>query len=227
MAAPSRETKDRKRPLDQGPAEACERVTRRKTAVPDADTSELFVQDSSVQDSAQNSPSRQAKAEQAALIAEFADRECSPPDTKPFRVDDNEDQDNSTDVGPNTRQIYDENNESYPAIPAFHPNVTKAKTKLQDLIYNVIDALDKDTKSARLREFREKATELLNIPTPEPLRVALAGEVGMGKSSLLNSLIGVPDLASTVSDSLQKTSPPRMLTFRPGVLCQQLYQCRQ
>lgn len=51
----------------------------------------------------------------------------------------------------------------------------------------------------RVKGCLEKAEMLEKIPDPTPKKIALVGDAGVGKSSLVNSLVGIPKLAKAVS----------------------------
>ena len=112
--------------------------------------------------------------------------------------DDDEDDENYVDEE-NSAEKYDESVEEYPKHPAFdhrpYPDQSRSYWHRQ---INHGDCGGESCDSTHVQNFQTKATELQNIPRPQPPKIALMGDTGAGKSSLLNSVVDIPDLARAV-----------------------------
>ncbi|KAM3423220.1 hypothetical protein BST61_g669 [Cercospora zeina] len=96
--------------------------------------------------------------------------------------------------------IYNQGQEPYPQLPAFDPAFSDTEIGLTGIVERIVDIVDRNPcKSSYVKNFRAKAEELRTIPRPQPMRIALLGDTGAGKSSLLNSVVDVPDIAKAIS----------------------------
>lgn len=115
--------------------------------------------------------------------------------------DDDNDQDDDDDCSSVTSNHYDANDEDFPPAFAYSADLVDVKRRLDDMIKSICKALTGDSQSPYVQGFRNHVVELVNGPHTTPLKIALSGSVGTGKSSLLNCLIDSPDLAPAVSYS--------------------------
>jgi len=90
-------------------------------------------------------------------------------------------------------------NEALPPCGAYHPSFERGVEIYKRLFdeFPIEEVLL--LKQERLGLLCSEVEKLRPIPEPEPLRIALLGEAGRGKTSLLNSLVDRMDLARTVS----------------------------
>ncbi|KAF2206960.1 hypothetical protein CERZMDRAFT_102810 [Cercospora zeae-maydis SCOH1-5] len=82
---------------------------------------------------------------------------------------------------------YHEGKESYPKLPAYDPASSDIEVGLTGIVEQIVDI----------------AEELRAMPWPRPTRIALLGDTGTGKSSLLNSIVDVPDIAKAVCITIE------------------------
>lgn len=91
---------------------------------------------------------------------------------------------------------YNERMEELPKLPAYHPDLPKITASLTGTIQEVLNIIEANPcDSTHVQGIKTKGQGLLEIPKPKPVRIALLGDTGAGKSSLLNSIIDIPDLA--------------------------------
>ncbi|PIB00158.1 hypothetical protein CB0940_02595 [Cercospora beticola] len=96
--------------------------------------------------------------------------------------------------------IYCEAKEAYPKLPAYDPVFSEIENGLTGIVEHIIDLVGRfPCKSTYVKNFRAKAEELRAVPRPQPMRIALLGDTGAGKSSLLNSIVDVPNIAKAIS----------------------------
>ncbi|KAI7480340.1 hypothetical protein KC357_g4002 [Hortaea werneckii] len=92
--------------------------------------------------------------------------------------------------------IYSERGEPYPKLSAYDEAIPRIKYAYTGIARQVLSIIEKNPcDSAALAKFVAKAPDILCIPKPRPVKIALLGETGVGKSSLLNSVIDIPDVA--------------------------------
>ncbi|KAI7220454.1 hypothetical protein KC343_g2819 [Hortaea werneckii] len=92
--------------------------------------------------------------------------------------------------------IYSERGEAYPKSAAYDEAIPKIKSAYTGIAQQVLNIIKTNPcNSAVLAKFVAKSADLTTIPKSKSVKIALLGEMGTGKSSLLNSVIDIPDLA--------------------------------
>lgn len=105
--------------------------------------------------------------------------------------------DDEEDGGP--RHNYTEAEEDFPAHAIYDTDLAGISEQLAGLPPKLLEALqDQSCNSKQLDGHIQRARELLTVPSTDPIRVAVLGDAGTGKSSLLNSLTDIPGLAYSV-----------------------------
>jgi len=111
-------------------------------------------------------------------------------------IDDDDDEETEWDPDFNR---HDAESEALPPCEAYHPSFERGV----EIYKRLFDEFPTEEvlllKQERLGLLCSEIEKLRPIPEPEPLRIALLGEAGRGKTSLLNSLVDRMDLARTVS----------------------------
>lgn len=106
-----------------------------------------------------------------------------------------------------THVVYNPTTETYPTCPVYHKDMPKLSSDLTEIPKKIVGILQQYACESGPVKFHQKAAEILfEIPTPKKLRVALLGDAGAGKSSVLNSLSDIPDLAKSVCHFRARTS---------------------
>ena len=91
---------------------------------------------------------------------------------------------------------YDSMNEALPKLPVYHPAFLRAVqlcTELVDGAFNILK--NAEYKDTRVLQLLQKASMSRTIEYPEPKLVGFIGDSGVGKSSLINSLLDISDIA--------------------------------
>ena len=93
-------------------------------------------------------------------------------------------------------QRYNPMSEILPRLPAYHPSFIKAEEYCSDLMKEAALVLkNAEYKDTRILELLRKSLKGQKLEYPKPRVVGLIGDSGVGKSSLINSLLDVPDIA--------------------------------
>ncbi|KAI6870639.1 hypothetical protein KC338_g2956 [Hortaea werneckii] len=110
------------------------------------------------------------------------------------------DEDNDTD-GDSTGLIeHHEDSEGFPDRVVYDEAFAKTVAELSDIAKRASKILrESQCTSKRVRGLTTHAEELSQVPRPEREKVALLGNTGAGKSSLLNSLLGLPNMAKAMA----------------------------
>jgi len=101
---------------------------------------------------------------------------------------------------------WDSEKENLPPCPAFHPFFGTAKEAYLDLFAKFPACELRKLKQERLDLLCKEFEDARHIPKPEPLKIALLGEAGKGKTSLLNSILDKMDLAKTGASGASETT---------------------
>jgi len=95
--------------------------------------------------------------------------------------------------------IYDESQEPFPAYVVYDSGIEDIKKRLTLIPKEVLQILPEDSiKSKSLSMHIAKAKEISEFPKTAGIKIAILGSAGAGKSSLLNAVTDVPDLAKSV-----------------------------
>ena len=93
-------------------------------------------------------------------------------------------------------KMYNPMNEALPRLPAYHPSFLKAEEYCSDLMKEAALLLkNAQYKDTRILQLLQKSLNGQKLEYPKPRIVGLIGDSGVGKSSLINSLLDVPDIA--------------------------------
>lgn len=91
---------------------------------------------------------------------------------------------------------YNPMSEGLPNLPVYHPSFIKAERYCSELMEDAALVLkNAEYKDTRILQLLEKASSSQNLEYPKPRIVGLMGDSGVGKSSLINSLLDTPDIA--------------------------------
>ncbi|KAI5258691.1 hypothetical protein E4T42_00556 [Aureobasidium subglaciale] len=92
--------------------------------------------------------------------------------------------------------LYSENQEAYPDHAAYHFQIAGIVRRIEILLGQINGQLGRGVlKNEKVEKLRSTVSELSAFPDPPKLVIALLGEAGAGKSSLINSLLDTPHLA--------------------------------
>ncbi|KAK3709592.1 hypothetical protein LTR37_010813 [Vermiconidia calcicola] len=121
------------------------------------------------------------------FIDDGSDEHLEPPGAK---QDDDSDDDDAT---------YDECSEDFPRCAAYHPRFLEICDRLKNMAKEAQGVLRTQTcRSKDVQDLRSRVEEVLDIPEPDRPMIGLLGDTGSGKSSLVNSLTDIPDLAGAL-----------------------------
>ena len=94
---------------------------------------------------------------------------------------------------------HDPNSESVPPLPQYMPAFAQAETVASATIHkvseHVADEPDPDSESTYMHE---RLVAIERPAYPSPVRIAISGSSGIGKSTMINAIFGFP-LCPTVS----------------------------
>ncbi|KAK4631147.1 hypothetical protein CLAFUW4_03299 [Fulvia fulva] len=125
--------------------------------------------------------------------------------------DNSSDSDDSSDGGDDVEVNYDatcnERMEKLPDFPAYDQEIPRIREQLTGIVRDVCKIVEQHPcGSSHMANFSEKGKGLFKIPEPAVIKIALVGNPGVGKSSLLNYLIDIPDLARALAAGESCTS---------------------
>ena len=91
---------------------------------------------------------------------------------------------------------YNPMSEKLPKLPVYHPSFLKAERYCIELMEGAALVLkNAEYKDTRILQLLEKSLNSTKLQYPRPRVVGLIGDSGVGKSSLINSLLDTPDIA--------------------------------
>jgi chromosomal replication initiation ATPase DnaA len=94
---------------------------------------------------------------------------------------------------------YDESQEPLPACVVYDTGIETLRSRLTLIPKEVLQILPEDSvKSKSLSMHIAKAKEVTEFPKTSGIQIAILGSAGAGKSSLLNAITDIPELAKSV-----------------------------
>lgn len=111
-----------------------------------------------------------------------------------FNDDDDDDEEDDVDT------VHDPATETLPRLPIYHP-AYKLVEKAVPAALNVLSdfILDNGYIDLEVQHLLDEIKALLKIPYGQAVRLGLVGDTGVGKSAVLNGLLGIPNLTAEVS----------------------------
>jgi ribosome biogenesis GTPase A len=96
---------------------------------------------------------------------------------------------------------YDPATERFPMLPIYHPAFQQAEELTHSIIRGFQEFIaTSNYKDDEIKYLLRELEELEHPKYPTALRIGLIGDSGVGKSSLINSLLGVESIAPQVRD---------------------------
>ncbi|TKA67263.1 hypothetical protein B0A49_04118 [Cryomyces minteri] len=131
---------------------------------------------------------------------------------------DQEEQSSDEDDDEDEDDIYvAEDKETPPNFPAYHPEFLSIGAKMSDIMSRIHLLLEASGDSDEVCSSRtDRCEELKTLPTPKPARIALLGDTGVGKSSLMNSFLDRTHLAKEACYHSVELSRRFMLMYFQG-----------
>ncbi|KAK5727635.1 hypothetical protein LTR17_012595 [Elasticomyces elasticus] len=109
------------------------------------------------------------------------------------------------------KQKYAESDEAYPECAIYDSDIAAITEMLTDIPAKVKEVLDsQDCDAKHVKSHLNAASALASIPITKRLKVALIGNSGVGKSSFLNNLCDIPELAKAVGGGESVTCVPTL-----------------
>lgn len=110
---------------------------------------------------------------------------------------------NDEDFGRDETEQHDPDTEMVPILQQYMPAFAQAECKAYDTVQrvsqHVADEPDQDSESLYMHE---RVTAIERPAYPPPLRIAISGSSGIGKSTMINAILAVPTLCPTVNRPL-------------------------
>lgn len=121
-------------------------------------------------------------------------------DDEDDEVDSDDDCENTN--GPNIEYpMHDEDSEPFPQCAIYDDAIEDIEEKVSSIAERVESRLSAHNSNSRtVGNYLSTAENLSCVPEAKKIRIAILGGAGVGKSSLLNAVIGKPDLAKSVSE---------------------------
>ncbi|KAK4963177.1 hypothetical protein LTR10_000805 [Elasticomyces elasticus] len=142
------------------------------------------------------------------------DPDDSSDDDEEGHDDEEEDEDESLDGDDDDEQKHMESSEPLPNCAIYDADISDIKAKLISIPKSVMKALlPYECPGKHVQTHMGAANALLKIPDTKRLRVALIGAAGVGKSSTLNAITDIPDLANSLAGGESCTN---VMTFYSG-----------
>ncbi|KAK1088438.1 hypothetical protein LTR33_000552 [Friedmanniomyces endolithicus] len=124
-------------------------------------------------------------------------------------VDDEESADGALDEDDDDQDVYTELTESYPGCAIYDRAIPAVKAQLTDISKTVVALLQAHGDGGKHVESHLSAAKALEeVPSTKRLRVALIGNAGVGKSSTLNAITDIANLAKSLASGMSCTNLP-------------------
>lgn len=105
-------------------------------------------------------------------------------DNKPVQDDDFDFDDDADGLDKNPDAIYNERQEPFPEHAAFDPELPKLAVHLVSIVKETIKVIEATPcNTEHVQNNLTKAQGLLEVPKPKPIKIALLGDTGAGRSS--------------------------------------------
>lgn len=115
---------------------------------------------------------------------------------------------NDEDFDRDDTEQHDPNAEKVPPLQQYMHAFTQAEIKAFDTVQkvsqHVADEPEQDSESLYMHE---RLTAIEKPAYPPPLRIAISGNSGIGKSTMINAILAIPSLCPTVSDGYPTPHP--------------------
>ncbi|RMX97892.1 hypothetical protein D0868_10403 [Hortaea werneckii] len=113
---------------------------------------------------------------------------------------DTSDEDSDADGESTGVVLHNEDSEECPKYAVYDKEFVKTVNELRDIPKRALKILyESECTSKRVRGCTSNAEDLSHFPKPKREKVALLGNTGAGKSSVLNSLLGLPNMAKAMA----------------------------
>ncbi|KAK0253025.1 hypothetical protein LTS09_011935 [Friedmanniomyces endolithicus] len=124
-------------------------------------------------------------------------------------VDDEESVDGALDDDDDDQDVYTESTESYPGYAIYDQAIPAVKDQLTNISQTVLALLQAHGDGGKHVETHLNAAKALEeVPSTKRLRVALIGNAGVGKSSTLNAITDIANLAKSLASGMSCTNLP-------------------
>lgn len=128
---------------------------------------------------------------------------------EPDVADDDDNSDNDREDHDTPQDPYSESSESYPQCAAYDLSIPNITERLVGIPKQVADILSRFSGSGKHVDSQIAAADkLVMVPKIAKIRIGLLGDAGAGKSSLLNSMTDIDDLAKSLSGGQSCTCVP-------------------
>lgn len=98
--------------------------------------------------------------------------------------------------------IYDESQEPFPACVVYDASIRDIKKRLTSIPRQILGMLPKDDSKSKSNSMHiAQAKNISEFPKTVGVKIAILGSAGAGKSSLLNAVTNIPDLAKSVKQA--------------------------
>lgn len=137
---------------------------------------------------------------QAAVWAETDRKIAAEMDSEDTEINTEDDEDDSSDSGDDRVRYNPETDEKFPIMPAYHSSFKKSEDKATGIVEHLRQTVKSSSYKGRVADILLKKMDDKCSPKYESnFRVALLGDSGTGKSSLINSLLHEESIAAKVS----------------------------
>lgn len=124
-------------------------------------------------------------------------------------ADDDDNSDNDMEDNDIVQDPYSESSESYPPCAAYDSSIANIIERLVGIPKQVTNILSRYSSSGKHVDTQlDAASKLVTVPKIAKIRIGLLGDAGAGKSSLLNSMTDIDDLAKSLSGGQSCTCVP-------------------